>query len=82
VGQTYRLQATSVETVTVNAGAGDDQIAMTGSAGSNRLYSYTGYARLADSPRTFSHRVDGFDAVTVDAARTGRSQLRLSLRQP
>jgi hypothetical protein len=46
---------------------------MTGSAGSNRLYSYADYSRLSDSPRTFSYRVDGFDSVTADIPAGGRN---------
>ncbi len=72
LGQTYRLAATGIENVTVNAGTGTDQVTMTGSAGSNRLYSYPDYARLSDSPRTYSYRVDGFDTIDVDAPGTGR----------
>jgi GEVED domain-containing protein/VCBS repeat protein len=73
VGATYVVQAAGVEDVTVYADAGTDQVTMTGSAGSNRLYSYADYARLADSPRTFSYRVDGFDEVTVEAPGSGRN---------
>ncbi len=72
VGQTYRLEATGVENVTVDAGTGRDQVTMIGSAGSNRLYSYADYARLSDSPRTFSYQVDGFDGICVEAPGTGR----------
>jgi hypothetical protein len=71
-GQTYAVYATSVETVNVDAGGGSDRADFIGSPGSNRLYSYADYARLSDSPRTFSNRADGFDIVNVDAPGTGR----------
>jgi hypothetical protein len=66
-GQTYRFHATNVSAINVDAGAGNDQVAMTGSTGSNRLYSYPGYSLLSDSLRTFSYRVEGFGEVTVNA---------------
>jgi len=68
VGQTYGLYVTGVETITVDAGLGSDQVTMTGSGGSNRLYSYADYARLTDSVRSFSHRVEGFETLTVDVS--------------
>ncbi len=71
-GETYEIHATNVEDITMSAGSGDDQVTMTGSAGSNRLYSYADYARLTDSPRTLSYRVDGFDEVTVETPSSGR----------
>ncbi len=72
LGQSYEVHVSNVEEIDVDAGTGDDEVAMTGSAGSNRLYSYPNYARLADSPRTLSYRADGFDSVTVDAPGAGR----------
>jgi parallel beta-helix repeat protein len=71
-GDTYQIHATSVEGITVNAGTGTDQVTMTGSADSNRLYSYTDYSRLTDSPRTLSYRVEGFETLIVDAPGSGR----------
>ena len=68
VGQTYALYVTGVETITVDAGLGSDQVSMTGSSGSNRLYSYADYARLTDSARSFSYRVEGFEVLTVDVS--------------
>ena len=43
---TCQLHATNVETVTVDAGMGDDEVTMIGSAGSNRLHSYADYSLL------------------------------------
>ncbi len=67
LGQTYQIHAANIETITVDAGTGDDSVTMTGSAGSNRLYSYTGYSRLIDSTRTYSYRANGFDEVDINA---------------
>lgn len=68
-GETYHVTATNAETVTVNAGTGDDDRAdMTGSAGSNRLYSYPDYTLLADSAHSYYFRAEGFDTVTADSA--------------
>jgi hypothetical protein len=67
VDQKYRIYATSVEHITVDAAAGIDQVTLTGSAGSNRLYSYPEYSRLIDSTQSFSHRVDGFETVSAEA---------------
>jgi hypothetical protein len=72
VGATYEVQVVNVETVTINAGAGSDQAYLTGSAESNRLYSYADYSTLSDSLDAFTHRVEGFDTVTVEAAAEGR----------
>ena len=44
-------------------GRGSDCVNLSGSTGSNRLYSYPEYSRLIDSSRTFSHRVDGFETM-------------------
>jgi len=68
-GQTYEIHASNVEVITINAGSGGtDQVTMTGSTGSNRLYSYADYARMTDSTRSFSHRVEGFETLTVDVS--------------
>ncbi len=67
-GQTCALYVTGVETITVDAGLGNDQVSMTGSTGSNRLYSYGDYSRMTDSTRSFSHRVEGFETLTVDVS--------------
>ena len=71
VGETYELHATGVEKVIVDAGDGDDQAGLTGSSGSNRLYSYADHTILTDLPRTSYCRVDGFDAVTADLPAEG-----------
>ena len=71
-GQTYELHATNVETITVNAGAGDDSVTMTGSGGSNRLYSRADSVTFADSARSFGFHAEGFETVTVNAPGTGR----------
>jgi hypothetical protein len=71
-GQTYELYATGVETVTVDAGSGSDQVTLVGSAGSNRFYSYADHAALTDSPRSYSYRVENFETVGVNAAGDGR----------
>jgi 6-phosphogluconolactonase (cycloisomerase 2 family) len=73
VGQTWQVHAVSVENVIVSAAGGADQVTMIGSAGSNRLYSYSGYTLLSDSPRTFSYRASGFDSLTVSAPAGGRN---------
>ncbi len=71
VGETYELHATGVEKVTVDAGDGHDQVALTGSSGSNRLYSHADHTILTDLPRTFYCRVDGFDTATADLPAEG-----------
>ncbi len=73
IGQTYEIHGVNVETIAVSAGSGDDSVSMTGPTGSNRLYSYANYARLADSARSASYRVDGFDSVSVDVHGAGRN---------
>ncbi len=70
VGWGYAVYATSVETISVNGGGGENDTAtLTGSTGSNRLYSYDSYTRMSDLPRTFSQQVEGFEDVTVDAGK-------------
>jgi hypothetical protein len=72
-GPGYTITAVHVETIHVDAGTGDnDRVTLNGSTGSNRLYSYADYTTLSDSPRSYSFRVEGFDAVTVDARENGR----------
>jgi len=70
-GQTYRIHAANVETITVDGAVGNDTVTMTGSGGSNRLYSYTGYSTLTDSTRLFQHRVENFETVTVNVSSDG-----------
>ncbi|NLS93705.1 MAG: hypothetical protein GXX96_16215, partial [Planctomycetaceae bacterium] len=67
-GPGYTIHAVNVETITVDAGLGNDQVTMAGSTASNRLYSYADYSRLTDSTRSFSHRVEGFETLTVDVS--------------
>ncbi len=67
-GQAYEVHVANVETISVNAGDGSDSLTMTGSAGSNRLFSYADYATFRDSTRTFSFRVEDFESVSVDAS--------------
>jgi ELWxxDGT repeat protein len=74
IGQTYQFHVTNVESITAVAGSGDhDQVTMTGSAGSNRLYSYADYAVMTDSARSYYYRVTDFDATTVEAPAGGRN---------
>ncbi len=68
LGQTYEIHATSVEYVTLEAGVGSDTVTLTGSAGSNRLFSYADSTRLSDIPRTFSYQVADFETVSVDSS--------------
>jgi hypothetical protein len=72
-GQVYAVYAANSETIEIYAASGDDQVTLAGSPGSNRLYSYVDYSLLADSPRTFSHRVNGFEDITVTAPPGGRN---------
>ncbi len=71
-GPGYAIDADNVETIHVDADTGSDHVTMTASAGSNRLYSYADYSRLSDSTRSFSHRVEGFETLVVDAPGDGR----------
>lgn len=73
LGSGYAIYGVNVETIVVDGGVGtDDEATLTGSDNSNRLYSYAEYSRLFDSPRTFSHRVDGFEVLTINSAGGGR----------
>ena len=68
-GSDFVVHATSVETISVDGGGGENDTAtLTGSTGSNRLYSYDSYSRMSDSSRTYSLQVDGFEDVSVDAS--------------
>ncbi len=72
-GPGYSIHAVNVETIHVDAGTGDnDRVTLSGSTGSNRLYSYADYATLADSTRSYSFRAEGFDTVTAEAPGSGR----------
>ncbi len=73
IGQTYQIHATGVEQISVDGAGGSDSVSLTGSSDSNRLYSYSGYSRLIDSSRTFSHRVDGFETLNVVVPADGRN---------
>ncbi len=68
IGPDYEFHATNVEHITVDARAGSDEVELTGSAGSNRLFSYADSTRLSDIPRTFSYQVNNFETVSVDSS--------------
>jgi hypothetical protein len=72
VGKSYEVQATSIETITVDAGAGHDEATMVGSVDSNRLHSYPGQATLTDSIRSYRFDVEAAEDVTVNAPEDGR----------
>ncbi len=73
IAESYQIRATSVERILVDSGEGNDRVTMIGSAGANRLYSYSGYTCLTDSSQSYSHRVDGFEAVEVSVPAEGRN---------
>ena len=65
----FEFYGLNVESITVDgAGGTEDEAVLIGSSGSNRLYSYADSSRMSDSPRTYSHRADGFETVTVDGS--------------
>ena len=72
VGGTYEVHGVNVEDIAVDTASGDDTVTMTGSDGSNRLYSYGDYATLSDSTKSFQYRVDGAESVVVDVPGNGR----------
>ncbi len=73
-GAAYQINGTNVETILVRAGGGsNNEASLTGSAESNRLYSYKEYALLTDSPRTFTYRVDDFSSIAIEVPTTGRN---------
>ncbi len=65
----YAIHGVNVEAITVVAGNGHhNEATLYGSTASNRLYSYADHSRLTDSARSFSHRVEGFETLTVDVS--------------
>ncbi len=66
-GETFQVVGANVETLSLFAGAGHDTVSMTGSAASNRLYSYASSITLTDSTRTFTCRSEGFEEIAVTA---------------
>lgn len=70
----YDIYGTGLEYVTILAGSAvGSQAELTGSIGSNRLYSYPGYTLLSDSPRTIYYRLEGFGALSVSVPMGGRN---------
>ncbi len=67
----YGVFADSIETVSIDAGMGNDHVTMTSATSSNRLYSYPGYSRMRDSFGTYSYRVNGFESVNIDVPAGG-----------
>ncbi len=68
LGPGYAIYGQNVENITVDGKGGADEVNLTGSTGSNRLFSYPDSTRLSDTPGTYSFRVDGFETVAVDGS--------------